>query len=564
MDNNRASIELVKERTDIINVVGKYVKLKQAGKNFSGLCPFHNEKTPSFNVSPQLQIYKCFGCGKSGDIFSFLQEVERIDFPQALEKLAKDAGVTLTQVNANVSPAMQINQWAKVFFQKALYAPDNIKVLEYIKKRGIDDKMIKSFGVGFAPGDGTFLRRLKGYKNYSSKILVDSGIFVEKNGIIKEKFNKRIMFPVFNISGKIVAFTGRLLPEAKFGPKYLNTPETSIYQKRFTLYGLYQAKASIRKEDICLVVEGNTDVIALHKVGITHTVAAMGTGLTREQLDILSKYTRNILFVFDNDTAGQAALERSFRLTLELGLDAFAINTGKYKDVDEMIQSEPDKLISLIQQPKDAFSYLIASKAQKLDLTQLKNITFLEGYIKTFINTVSNETTKNFFLQQAKSLLGRGVFTQNTTNFNSTERDRAIYKRATPNIEDFYFKALLEQPEIQPHEDITEKFFQKKPLKELFHHITSIKTKTLNELYISLEKFPILKDTLENLLLLNVDADDFEGLHKRLLKKHLEADLGQRVRMLLAASEEKEDTSQANDPIKTAMESIDKLRPLKK
>ena len=320
-------INEIKNRLDVVDVIGKYVQLRQAGKNFTGLCPFHTEKTPSFIVSPELQRYKCFGCGETGDILNFVQKIENIDFPETLEKLAKQAGVKLEkrERNSKYERLEEINNKAAIYFYKALLA--NKQALEYVKNRGYSLESIKSFGIGYAPGGQELLSYIQKVSKYSKQELLESGLFSDKEGKIRGKFFKRIMFPIRSSSGKVIAFTGRILPGDTFGPKYMNSPETPIFHKKENFYGQYESRQSIRKENLVIMCEGTTDVISAHQCGVNNIVAPLGTALTKEQLEKLSKLTKNILFLFDSDSAGQMALERGFILAQDYKFNCFAANT---------------------------------------------------------------------------------------------------------------------------------------------------------------------------------------------------------------------------------------------
>ena len=372
MDSSREQIEEIRNRLDIVDVVGKYVQLKQAGKNYSGKCPFHVEKTPSFIVSPELQRYKCFGCGETGDIFNFVQKIENIDFPETLEKLAKEAGVTLKKqvVNTLYERLEEINKKATIFFFKQLKDKGNVKVLEYVKGRGFTDESIKNFGIGYASGGIELLQFLQKDIKYSKEELLASGLFVEKEGKLRGKFYKRVMFPIRSSSGRVIAFTGRVLPGNDYGPKYMNSPETPIYHKKDNLYGQYESRQEIRKKDLAIMCEGTTDVISAHQIGVKNIVAPLGTALTKEQLQKISKLTKNVLFLFDSDTAGQKALEKAFILSQDLSLNTYATNTLPYKDIDEMIKDSPKKFKSLVNKKIDAYTYLLTQFIKDKNLTK--------------------------------------------------------------------------------------------------------------------------------------------------------------------------------------------------
>jgi DNA primase len=311
MEDNRQQIEQIKDRVDIYNLISKYVKLAPKGKNFGGLCPFHQEKTPSFIVSPDIQQYKCFGCGKSGDIYTFLQEIENIDFPEALEKLAKDAGVTLVKrkpTNPIYSKLEEMNKHAANYYYKQL--KKDKQASKYIEERNISNEMIKTFGIGYATGIG-LKEELQSKLKIDNQMLIKSGLFINKNGTIREKFVKRIMFPIRSYRGKVIGFSGRVLPGNDYGPKYLNSPKTPLFDKGTGVYGIFQSRQEIRKEDLCIFCEGQTDVISAHQNGFMNIVAPLGTAITQDQIKLVARITKNILFLFDSDDAGQKALERA-------------------------------------------------------------------------------------------------------------------------------------------------------------------------------------------------------------------------------------------------------------
>lgn len=406
-------IEEIKNRLDIVQVVGKYVQLKQAGKNFSGLCPFHHEKTPSFIVSPDIQRYKCFGCGETGDIFNFVQKVENIDFAEALEKLAKEAGVELKKYTKNpkYSRLEDINYLATKYYYKALR--QNPNALKYVKNRGFSDESIKIFGIGYAPKYPKLLLYIG--KKYTKEELINSGLFVDKNGTLKEKFYDRIMFPIRSTKGNVIGFTGRILPGNDYGPKYMNSPDTLIFHKKMNLFGQYEARQEIRKQDLAILCEGSTDVISAYQHGIRNILAPLGTGLTKEQLSELSRITKNILFFFDSDSAGQAAVIRAFKLASELNLYPYATNSSPYKDIDEMMQKDPDHLQMLIRNKQEAFSYIFSNFIKERDLSQLKDLTETKKFLEELLTHVTDQTLKKHYNDKANRL-GQMIFNTNGEN----------------------------------------------------------------------------------------------------------------------------------------------------
>jgi len=415
---DQQDIQQIKEKIDIVSLISRYVEVKPAGKNFTARCPFHSEKTPSFVISPQMQRYKCFGCQKSGDIFTFLMDYEHVDFVEAIEKLAKEAGVKIEKFNKPVNKIFaileMINKLSADFFLKNIYLPYGKTALDYVHGRGYDDETINEYGIGYAYGKNTLLNHLQEKADFSKEQLLQSGLFVEKESRITDKFNNRIVFSIRNERGKIIAFSGRIMPGNDFGPKYLNSPETPIFHKKDNLFGLYHAKNDIRANDLCILCEGQTDTISCHKAGLKNVVAPLGTALTEDQLRILSKYTKNIVLLFDADTAGQAAVERAFHLCVKQGFNTYASNTGKYKDLDELIKAEPENLQSIIEKKQDAFTYLLSKKVENLDINGQAN---LEDYNKT-INYI------NGLLASSSDAKTRDFFTKKATDITSISADK--------------------------------------------------------------------------------------------------------------------------------------------
>src|SRR5437016_5751676 len=323
---------IVKEQADIVRVIGDYVKLKKAGaQNFSGLCPFHQEKSPSFSIHATLQFFHCFGCGVSGDVYSFIQKIENITFPEAVRLVAQKMGIPLPRAEYS-SPAeahearqrgqlIEIHERACAFFEDQLRRPDAAHARDYLASRGVKEEIIRAFRLGYAPDSGFILKdRLKG--DFNEEILRASGLFSWKSeteaSAIYSKFRSRIMFPIANETGKIIAFTGRTLSkDEKAGPKYLNSPETSIYSKSRVLYNLDRAKEAMRKLDYAIIVEGQMDCIAVYAAGFHNVIASSGTAFTEPQVRLLSRFSNNIVVKFDPDTAGAAATDRSLGMLVE-------------------------------------------------------------------------------------------------------------------------------------------------------------------------------------------------------------------------------------------------------
>ncbi|MCU1284925.1 MAG: primase [Acidobacteriales bacterium] len=346
----------VKQQADIVRIVGDYVKLKKSGaQNFSGICPFHNEKSPSFSVHATKQFYHCFGCGVSGDVFSFVQKIENSSFPEAVRSVAVKLGIPLPKQNFSPGEAneaslrgklLNLHEAATLFFEQQMRTPAAAGAREYLTGRGITDEVMKQFRIGYAPDSGSSLRdKLK--SEFDEAALKQSGLFSwkdEAGGIsaMYSKFRNRIMFPIANEQGKVIAFGGRIMDGAvekeKAGPKYLNSPETPIYSKGRVLYNLDRAKEAIRKLDYSIVVEGYLDIISVFTAGMHNVIASSGTAFGEAQVKLLGRFSKNIIVNFDPDTAGAAATERSLAMLVEEDFNIKVITLEQGLDPDLFIR----------------------------------------------------------------------------------------------------------------------------------------------------------------------------------------------------------------------------------
>ena len=321
------TLAAIRASLDIVEVVGAYVPLKQRGSNYFGLCPFHQEKTPSFSVNPKLGIFKCFGCGAGGDVFAFIQQIEGVSFVEAVRLLAERAGIPLPQSEEagedEREPLFQALRFAARFYFTQLTHETSGKLARaYLKSRGVRPATAQRFGLGYAPKAWDALATAAVASGFRLGVFEQAGLVLPRRerGGFYDRFRHRLMFPIFSHVGKVVGFAGRLLEPDPEQPKYINSPETPVYQKGRVLYGLYQARHAIRKLEEAILVEGYTDVIALHQAGIEHTVATSGTALTLEQVRLLARYAKRILLLYDADPAGEQAALRSIDLCLAQGL----------------------------------------------------------------------------------------------------------------------------------------------------------------------------------------------------------------------------------------------------
>ncbi len=394
----------VKQQADIVRVVGEYVRLKKSGQNFTGLCPFHGEKTPSFAVHPVKQIFHCFGCGKGGDVFSFVMEMEKCQFPEAVRIVAEKCGIAIPRPkerspeerkeNQQRAALVEMHREAQAFFVKQLESTAEGKAARaYLEDRGLNAEAISRFGIGYAPSGGdALLRYLK--QKYAEKLLVESGLVSrdQQSGRLFDRFRRRITFAIANESGKVVAFGCRALGDDL--PKYLNSPETPIYSKSNVLYHMDRAKDAIRRQDFAILVEGYMDAIAVARAGISNVVASCGTSLAEPQIKLLGRFTKRVIVNYDPDAAGQAATERSISLLLEQDFEvrvlALPAIGDKKADPDFFIKEKgAEAYIKALKDSPPYVDYLIA-RARQMDLTtgegKLRALNFLMPYVQRIPN----------------------------------------------------------------------------------------------------------------------------------------------------------------------------------
>ena len=411
-----STAERVKQQADIVRVVGEYVRLKKTGKDFSGLCPFHQEKTPSFTVSPIKQIFYCFGCGKGGDIFNFVMEMERCEFPDALRLVAEKCGISIPKPKPS-SPAertqssvratlVEMHREAQTFFVNQLQGTAEGKLTRaYLEDRGLDKATMDRFGIGYAPSGGDLLlRHLK--SKYAEKLLAESGLVSrdQSGSRLFDRFRRRITFPIANESGKVVAFGCRALGDDQ--PKYLNSPETPIYSKSNVLYHLDRAKEALRRSDFAVLVEGYMDAIAVARAGISNVVASCGTSLAQPQIKLLGRFTKRVIVNYDPDAAGQAATERSVAILLEQDFEVRVLALPGKADPDKFIREQgADAYTKLLKESPPYVDYLIA-RARQMDMTsgegKRQAVNFLLPYVQKIPNQILRSEWASRIAQQLR------------------------------------------------------------------------------------------------------------------------------------------------------------------
>lgn len=458
-----SSVDQIKSKLDIVTVVSGYIKLEKSGGNFKARCPFHNEKTPSFFVSPDRGNYYCFGCGAKGDIFTFIQEFEGLDFPGALKVLADRAGVKLENFKSEDSGGKEkifsLMEQATFYFEKNLL--ENKEALDYLKSRGVNDETIKNFRLGFA------LDEWRGLHDFL--ISKGSNVFdLEKAGLVKRKegggfydtFRSRIIFPIADSSGRIVAFSGRIFgaeednpsTRAKHGtgqdaPKYLNSPETEIFHKSEILYGLDKAKKAIRQMDYSILVEGQMDLVMLHQVGLYHTVASSGTALTENHLVRLQRLSNRLIMAFDGDQAGFKAITRGAEIALALGMEVKVAVMPDGSDPADMALKDKEKLLSIIKDSKHIISFVL-----DLTISSSKDHRVIARKIVSdvlpFISKVKQSYEQSHFMQEISLKTGLKEeplwddLRKIRTNADSTRTD-AENKNITQERSEIILKKLI-------------------------------------------------------------------------------------------------------------------------
>ncbi len=521
--------ETVKQQADIVRIVGDYVKLKKAGaQNYSGLCPFHNEKTPSFSVHATKQFYHCFGCGVSGDVFSFVQKIENITFPEAVRAVAQKLGIPLPKISYS-SPAeakeaklrtvlLEVHERACVFFQEYLRRPEGAHAREYLSGRGLNEEVIKTFRIGFAPDSGFVLRdRLRG--EFEEDVLRESGVFSWKQesnrqasavspqqstssldparddkseagaqsdlgskdakptandrfqpalsgakgpttAAMYSKFRNRVMFPITNEAGRVIAFTGRTLStDEKAGPKYLNSPETAIYSKSRVLFNLDRAREAIRKLDYAILVEGQMDCISVFAAGFHNVIASSGTAFTELQARLMGRFTRNVVVNFDPDTAGAKATERTLGLLVEEEFQVKVLALESGFDPDLFIRRKgKNAYAGALKTSQKYFDYLIERARTQFPVRSAEGKVKAVNYLLPHIQRVPSRIVRDELAREMAQKLGidsavlRQELTHAAANRSTTSLKTSVEVQVT-DAEKILIRALASATEMQTSEE---------------------------------------------------------------------------------------------------------------
>lgn len=453
-------IQQIRESTDIVEVVSEHVSLKKRGKSYFGLCPFHQEKTPSFHVDPVRQFFHCFGCGAGGNVFTFLMQVEGLSFPESLRVLADRAGITLPksehveEAHQETEALYRVNQMAADFFRDCLNKTEaGKKALTYLQSRDFNSEITELFQIGYAPNlwDGLIQKAQR--EKVKPELLEKAGLILprkEGRGHY-DRFRGRLMFPILNTSGRVVGFGGRILTEDKNSPKYINSPETQIYQKSRILYGLHQSKTGIRREDKVILVEGYTDLMRLFQAGLDFAIATSGTAMTEQHAVLLSRYTKNILLVFDGDDAGFQATKRAIQILFKQGFKIRIFILPEDQDPDTWIQKHPDITgDELSAQSLDVVDFVMSRESGKANSVEDRSRFAHE--ILELLGSIRDPVERNLLVKKTGEILDldeKVLYEQMKRSLTSTEEMslplQTDHKGALDQAEGTLIKLMIEE-----------------------------------------------------------------------------------------------------------------------
>lgn len=449
-----SQVDEIKSRLSVEEVISGYLQLQRAGRNWKAKCPFHNEKTPSFMVSPERQMWYCFGCNTGGDIFSFVMKIEGLEFPETLKLLAEKAGVQLENRgfgdSGKKSKALEILNVARKFYEECLKIKAGKRAYEYLINRGLTKDIIEKFQLGYAPDSwdlqSVFLKK-KGFKE--SDIFAAGQTIKKDSGGYYDRFRNRIMFPINNISGQTIGFSSRVMPGAdESQAKYINTPETIVYNKSRVLYGLDKARSAIREKDLCAMVEGNMDVIASFQAGVENTVATSGTALTAEQIRIIKRYTKNIAFSFDTDAAGMRAMDRGIGMALAEGMNVSVIIIPEGKDPADCVKSNPQLWINSAGNPRPIMEFYFESVFSKYDHREVEGKKKIAEELLNIISKISNKIEQNHYLKMLAEKLSideKAVF----ESLSELEKKQPNFKNQTGEDNQEKKEAITREDQLQ-------------------------------------------------------------------------------------------------------------------
>ena len=590
MNDLKDIIEEIKSRCDIVDIISDYMHLEKSGSNYTGLCPFHSEKTGSFMVSKSKQIYKCFGCNAGGDVISFVMRWENVDFMEAVKILARKCGITLDR---NISEEekkkiQEINKFREIHTEAARFYFANLlrtknPGYEYLRKRGLSDKIIKKFGLGYSPNSWNSLMNYLLSKGYDKTDLVKCGLITHKTESNKyfDRFRNRVMFPIFNYNGKVIGFGGRVLDDSL--PKYLNSPETLVFNKRMNLYGLNISKKGI-KDDTLILVEGYMDLISLYQNNIENVVATLGTALTIEQAKLIRRFAKNVIISYDSDQAGQNATLRAIDILLKADIKVKILNLKDCKDPDDFIKKygfdgykkaieESDYYIKFkIDLLKN--KYNLKNDTQKMNFVEESTLMLkkLKSPIEKDLYAKYLSDLTNISIESIRASVGIKV----NSNYNKTnKRNTNVHKKIEQmsKIQDGYLKVeakfiklLMENKNLRESvlQDINEQQFLFDETKEIFNYI--IKNRELDKITIDkIKSLNISEEYIKNINNIEIEEintytiDSTKEIIKKIRKNTIENEIKSMSIQIERLSKELDLLKKSNSNTKEVDDKIMKL-----
>jgi len=567
----QSSSEEIKNKLDIIEVIGQYVKLQKAGANYRGLCPFHKEKTPSFFVSPSRQIWHCFGCSLGGDIFSFVMKMENIEFKEALKILAQKAGVDLVYENPQVRSQKQriidVNKEAAGFFEQNLWKEKT--VIDYLLKRGLEEETIKEFHLGWASDEWNELSNFLVKKGFKSNEILASGLAIPKNTDIYDRFRSRIMFPIEDSSNNIVAFTGRIFQSKaslktirdleKIG-KYINSPQTLIFDKSKILYGLSKSKDYLRSKGNTLLVEGQMDFLAAWQSGIKNMVATSGTALTPYQLKILKRYNDTLVLGFDMDEAGEKAAERGIELALSKEFNVKILRLPEGKDLADFLMDEGNKasIKDLVNKAEAIMDFYFARAQNEGDKTNIDGKKAIASYFLPKIKKLNNVLDRSFWINKLSRFINiPDQALEDELNRLQEEGDKLIVDE---NESLYQFPAAQLRSRIDGIAERIISFLIKMPsLKKEASSYESYFPESFQTIFQVIKNISSGKDlSTENLKKVNLPEDLINQINQLALRADYETELLEKFQVSIEEEFEKELRELKKEYIKKKLEGMEK------
>ncbi len=535
MDQNL--IDQIRRSNDIVDVIGSYIALRKAGASYRGICPFHNDSHPSLNVSQQKQIFKCFACGKAGNVFTFVQEYEKLSFIEALKKLAQRVGITVPDreqtrvVSTKRDLLLQVYRLAKDFYATNLFEHGQ-NVLEYLEKRQISSDTAKSLELGYALNSQSSLKNYLTKENINPAILKESGLFNTYQNNFSDQFRDRLMFPIHNHTGEVVAFGGRMLAASGEGGKYINSPGTELYTKGKELYGLFKTKYDIAKADKALVCEGYMDFLRLYESGITNSVASLGTAITEDQIYLLGRYTRNIYMLYDGDLAGQKAAMRAALLILSKGFEPRIVILPEEEDPDSfLLNYGKDALLEQIDQAHSVIGFLAENR--KLETPEKERIDLLSDAIRQ----VRDPIQKELLVKEVAEAFGisEGAIKQKinlTSRPTSQESSLQIVQEGGVPEEHYLLALALKDKNnyVLLAQELSSDYFFNNEYKQIYKYLTEQdRSGDLDEPARLLDQIEnnALRELLADLLFEELPDQNFNDVLRDVIIRKLEADIAQ-------------------------------------